>query len=277
MNIRAPARAIEGRRQCTVLLAMGAALLLNGGLTGWIHTTSASMQRAAALPLQPSRFSFRGVSFLLSRSVSSSAVGRLVPASAQGMGGPLPRYLSFAFPGYVWRAHKAYANIQVLPTSGLGGAHNTELGQLKSLLRTRPPLVTRTLPTVPGVNASEVFHVKESYLHFQNGSAVRYVGYWTQGVFSITNHDPLFYAFEGITSNGRYVVNVFVPVRIPFLPSQAHLLSPAKARTFSRRFQQYAKRIASRVENLPGDKLFPTLGALDQMSESLVVHPAGLR
>ena len=82
------------------------------------------------------------------------------------------------------------------------------LGDLQNLLKLRPE------PS-PWFDAAPL-HVRPQYLDFAEGAGVRGIIQYMQDIFFYTNNG-LLYNFDGLTNDGRYYVNVRVPVAVPFL------------------------------------------------------------
>lgn len=59
-------------------------------------------------------------------------------------------------------------------------------------------------------------HVWPQYLDFGGGAGVRGIIEYAQDIFFFHNNG-LLYNFDGLTSDGRYYVNVRIPVAVPFL------------------------------------------------------------
>lgn len=87
------------------------------------------------------------------------------------------------------------------------------LGDLQNLLKLRP------VPS-PWSDAAPL-HVRPQYLDFAGGAGVRGVIQYMQDVFFYTNNG-LLYNFDGLTSDGRYYVNVRIPLAVPFLMDIEH-------------------------------------------------------
>jgi hypothetical protein len=64
--------------------------------------------------------------------------------------------------------------------------------------------------------AAAPLHVRPQYLDFGSGAGVRGIVEYMQDIFFYTNNG-LLYNFDGLTRDGRYYVNVRVPVAVPFL------------------------------------------------------------
>ena len=82
------------------------------------------------------------------------------------------------------------------------------LGDLQSLLKAQPE------PS-PWFDAAPL-HVRPQYVDFVQGAGVRGVIQYMQDIFFYTNNG-LLYNFDGLTADGRYYVNVRMPVAVPFL------------------------------------------------------------
>lgn len=74
------------------------------------------------------------------------------------------------------------------------------------------------LPFLPLFNAHQVMHTSLQYLDFKNGTGLRYLTWFSQGIMPINNYE-LIYTNQGLTSDGKYYVAAVLPVTHPNLPS----------------------------------------------------------
>jgi hypothetical protein len=146
----------------------------------------------------------------------------------------------------------------------------TQIATLKDLLANKPT-DTDKAPFVPLFNAAQVFHTTLKYIDFQNGSGVRFLTQYDQGITPINNQE-LFYTFQGITSDGAYYVSVVLPVANSSLPTDG-TLSSAEMDTIAKDFITYLTTTVQKLNSEPSVNFKPDLDSLDSMIASLNVAP----
>ena len=90
-------------------------------------------------------------------------------------------------------------------------SQNTDTSTALKDLITQKPANPTYIPVAPLINATQVFRAHTKYLDFNNGSGVRFLTYYSQGINPITNSD-LFYTYQGLTSDGKYRISVYYPI-----------------------------------------------------------------
>jgi hypothetical protein len=73
-----------------------------------------------------------------------------------------------------------------------------------------------SIPFLPVFNAAQVFRARLGYLPFQNGEGVRFLTEYAQYYAPVNNYD-LFYAYQGLTADGKYWISAIFPVNAPWL------------------------------------------------------------
>jgi hypothetical protein len=100
----------------------------------------------------------------------------------------------------------------------------------------------------------------------------RFVGRWMQDANPVTNQH-LVYVYQGLTSDGRYLIAFFHPVATDLLPANPDAVAQAE---FDRLLNDYAAYMAEQTELLNGldsADFAPTLEALDALVASLTIAP----
>lgn len=154
------------------------------------------------------------------------------------------------------------------------------LRELQAFLSQRPPLETQVniaagdaskpgIPVLPAINAAQAFIASPQYLEFQNGSGVRFVTFYAQGISQITN-GTVFYAFQGITSDGRYVVSAEFPLSAPVLPDSVDP-STIDFDALAQNYLDYLDETTAALGALPSDAYTPSLELLDRLIQSVRV------
>jgi hypothetical protein len=85
------------------------------------------------------------------------------------------------------------------------------IASMQVIVKAKPARIDSQPPVLPPAEATPAFAAQVGYVAFQDGSGVRYVTRYTQELGPKAN-ERLFYAFQGLTSDGRYYVSFFHPV-----------------------------------------------------------------
>ena len=135
------------------------------------------------------------------------------------------------------------------------------------------------MPFLPMWEASQAFFTRPQYVNFKNGHGVFFLTQWNVSETSQVTNDGLEYAFQGMTDDGQFYVDAEFSVTAPFLPrdkdpevsawNDKNYLLPQK----SKEYQDYLKPIVARLQALPAEQYKPNLNLLEQMIESMEVHP----
>lgn len=126
------------------------------------------------------------------------------------------------------------------------------VSQLKQILRTKSTKGIDEIPVFPDCDAHQMFHLQERYLKFANGSGIAFLTEYTNGDPPVSN-EGLHYCFEGLTTDGKYYLSLFYPVRASGLPEK------------SPKGEQYLRELARA-------KFSPDLNKIDRMIESIALH-----
>ena len=129
-------------------------------------------------------------------------------------------------------------------------------------------------------------HTHEAYLDFVNGAGVRGLIQYMQDYFFYTNNG-LIYEFHGVTKDGRHFVSVRYPVSVPFLmelkgftlppnninPNAIAISAwPSDFEQQHKVIEAYNNEALQRFEQMPDSDVFPKLGLLDQLVQSIQVN-----
>jgi hypothetical protein len=206
--------------------------------------------------------------------LAQSVLTEVVPAVSDTANSPywevLPEYTQLTLAGYPISSHLLKPQIFIYPAAQLAAA-NPGAGKiasdLKELLKTQQ--VGKSLPFMPLFNAQQVLHAQVKYLDFQNGKGVRFLTQFDQAPLPINNNE-LFYAFQGLTSDGKYYVAAVLPVNLAGLPAD-NKVTGQEPKEFSQDFPAYLTNMANQLNNQPAASFNPDLDVLDAMMESLTV------
>ncbi len=84
---------------------------------------------------------------------------------------------------------------------------------LASRIKNRPPSVPESIPLFPATDTPQLFHSQIRYLEFTGGAGIRFIGSHARGLDARTG-DSLFYAFQGLTRDGKYLVCLYYPAAV---------------------------------------------------------------
>ena len=239
--------------------------------------TEVAATEAATSEPAGKRFTAQGVSFVVAPAVASSATAETVPEVPASENGPYwevnPEYLRISLEGYPLQETFFSPVISVYPVEAFKAKSppaSAILEQMKIFLAEKPATADQ-IPFLPIFNAAQVFHSNLEYLDFQNGSGVRFLTEMAQYPAPVNNYD-LFYTFQGLTSDGRYMVSMILPVNHPNLPSRPDSLSTDALEAMTQRYDQYRAEVAAELEAQPASSFTPDLDLLDAMVKSLEVE-----
>ncbi len=112
-----------------------------------------------------------------------------------------------------------------------------------------------------------------AYFPFGDGKALRAVSYQFDafGTQKITNED-LYYFWDGVTTNGRYYVNLAYPIDASILEASGEFTQEELAAAQAD-FDAYVLGVLSPLDQLETTDFTPDLTLLDEMMQSLTVAP----
>lgn len=194
------------------------------------------------------------------------------------MFGSEPGYTVFSLFDFPVLAANMHAQFRVIPVKTFPASDtisDQQLAELRTFLAERSPLSADTsasgaqpIPILPPINAAQLIVAKPTYLDFHNGTGVRFVSTYSQGIAPITN--PLFYQFMGITSDGEYVVSVLFPISTAALPDVDYNTFNYDA--FAVQYPQYVERTLSSLDGLDTGAYMPDLALLDDFIRSIALE-----
>lgn len=264
--------------------------------------------------------SYQGVTFTFDRSLAEGVTPLTIPASTEGKPSDIwPDHVGFSLNGYPrtrssapedphirvfsiprFREALATATTEYKKTLSQPGKTedwttylDTEVGLLKSLLKTKPQgaslhtFLTRsrgnngcggTMPFLPLWEACQAFVARALYVKFKNGEGVLFLTQQDVSETSQVTNQGLEYAFQGITNDGQSYVYAEFSVNAPFLPKGDEPAVEAwnqKNYLLSHRSAQYHKYVAPivmKLEALPANQFKPNLTLLEDLIRSFDVQ-----
>jgi hypothetical protein len=218
---------------------------------------------------------WQGITLVFPSIIGNDWLGKTIAADPANADAPqnwlIAAHEELTFPSYPVKNLYQPARIMVFAVSDWQN-YNPEAEKrilaLKQLLKAKPTTfgAQDTIPVLPVFNAVQVFRAHVNYVDFQNGSGARFITQYDQGPIPINNSE-LFYAFQGITTDGNYYVAAFFPLTYAALPADASNAITVIGSDFLSYLDRTVKTLGTAVE----DSFSPTLGTLDKMLNSLKV------
>ena len=115
-------------------------------------------------------------------------------------------------------------------------------------------------------NAGQLYQSNVKYLDFQNGRGARWLSQYGQG-YSSVGWPNLFYAYQGLTDDGRYYVSVILPVNHPYLPHPEQV----NLDEIYENYGAYRDGIVTQLESESDNTFVPSLVLLDELVSSLSI------
>lgn len=204
--------------------------------------------------------------------VLSGYTTAIIPAVAQAGSAPywevLPAYTRVTPQGYGIANHLIQPQIVVYPVADLI-AVNPSAAQVVASLQTllQSPQEVAVLPYLPVVNMNQTFHSNLQYIEFKNGSGLRYLTEFSQGIVPVNNFE-LIYTFQGLTSDGKYYIAANFPVNHPSLPADG-AITGNEPLEFSNDYNAYIQNIVETLNIQASNTFTPDLTLLDAMMSSV--------
>ena len=219
---------------------------------------------------------YEGSSFFYDSSIAGDVQGETLPAE-DGAEGPqweiAPQHIVFSFVGYVLPDTFHKPVIIVYPAEEYAAMSETAAGTISDLrdLLEQKPASPEQIPFLPMWNAAQFMQANVAYIDFQNGAGVRFLTQYGQAANPINNHE-LFYAFQGLTHDGRHYVAAILPASNPILPADGSAVPGDDFGAFADNFQDYINDIEGQLSAQPASSFTPDLSLLDEMIKSLRVE-----
>lgn len=243
-------------------------------------------------PLNGTELNLGGVYMVLPPCLATGATGNLIAAVPYDeMNGPMefyPAHRKISFQGYPLSGKfftvddpEKTGGLVVYPVAeyvAMNAAIGNRVSEMQNLLAAQPA-APEGIPLLPVFNAAQIYRMQVKYLDFQNGQGVRFLTVYGQYYAPVNNHD-LFYAFQGLTTDGKYWVSAIMPINAAYLQDTAESVNvPAggiAAPSFSdpnyeQNMAAYGVQITDKVNTTPDTDFTPTLDCLDEFFQSLSI------
>ncbi len=255
------------------------------GETPLAETTAAETPAAASVGEVP--VSFENISFVIPSGLATGATPEAMPAVGEG-GAPweiAPAHAKITLTGYPLQGTFFEPHILVIPAADYEASSHPSAAQtierMRVLLSEADVPTNDTVPGVPMFNATKVFGSQIARVNMQNGSGVRMVTTYAQGVNPISNYD-LMYQFQGLTSDGSYYVIANLPINASFLAAQQDPGSPLPDGGIpfpdlntanADQINAYVQAVADRLNAADPESFQPQLSQLDALIQSIQISP----
>ncbi len=248
------------------------------GVPAAVITEGAAPSLVPPVPVGPAaNMVYNGTSFYLDQTVAAGASAQTpaaVPPSPDSVPWEvMPAHDEISLNGYVLWNTFHQPKIMIIPVDAYTAMDDNvaaSINQLKTLLAARPASVNGAIPRLPFWNAGEVFHAKLRYIDFAGGSGIGYLCQYAQGIVPINNYE-LFYSFQGLTSDGRWLISAVLPVSHPDLPANINL-SQAEYDSLLNDYAAYLESAVADLNAKADNSFTPSLEKLDELFRSLSVQ-----
>jgi hypothetical protein len=192
----------------------------------------------------------------------------------------LPERDEILFDHYPMGNNQGLAQLFIIPVSGFPGYNDSaaaEIDRLKQILAEKPDPaslpVHDPLPQLSILSAPQVFHSNVAYVDFRSGTGLRFVTMFSHDVRLINNSD-LYYTFQGLTSDGQYVVAAIFPITSSVLPPDATMELGAEE-ALANDYDNYLNTTLDKLNNADPAGWSPGLDYLDQIIGTLKIEGPG--
>jgi len=180
-----------------------------------------------------------------------------------------PKYTEFTLTGYTLSDRFFTPHIDVYPVQRfselLPGAIPTKLAALQALIA-GGSTGSKGLPLLPNFNAAQEFYAQYQVVPFGSGNGIRFLTQYSQFADPINNHE-VFYAYQGLTSDGKYWISAILPISNPLLPADSQ--NPPDAQNWD----SYMAALTTQLNAQPPQSFSPTITMLDALVASIRIQP----
>ncbi len=215
-------------------------------------------------------FNYAGVSFYFNEALAENIVAGVNPAEIiDNTWWNTPEHREYRFTDWVLADSFLEARIKIYPVEGFLDVNPGVGGNIDALklALTTKPTDGEGAPVVDIFNAARMYTSNVAYLQFQNGEGIRFLTQYGQAV-SPLGWPMMFYTFQGITDDGRYLVSAMLPATHPSLP---HPDQVTMDQAFMDNWETYVAETEALLNAELDNSFLPPLALLDGMIESLMV------
>ena len=223
-------------------------------------------------------FAYEGISFYYDQDVIRSVIPTTIQGQNMGESAPpfetYPTYIEFSLEDYAVSDHFHDPKIRVYPLEEfriISPYAQETFNKLQQALENRTEGgVSSDLPFLPMFNAAQIFSAKVEYFDFQNGSGLRYLTMYGQGLSPIDNKN-LFYTYQGMTSDGQYYISAVLPIINIGLPNDGSSQVEDWI-AFEENWEIYLSETLTWLEEQAPQNFYPNLEKLDLMMASFEIY-----
>ena len=256
--------------------------------TDTTEATAVPAEETTAVPETPAEtetpttgtaVSYNGISFSYDPALAGSVTSETIAGPEQAIDGPgwnnPPTYDNFTFEDYILGADVfPTPAISIYPAKEAASRSpeaKAQIEALQALLDTQPDPenLPDSMPALPIFNAAQVFYAQFDWLPFASGNGIRYVTMYAQDINPITNHS-IFYTYQGLTSDGEYVVSAIFPVRSDALPDD--IPSDFDWNAYADNYAENLAQEVALIESLADGDFTPDLAMLDAVMQSVTIE-----
>ena len=218
----------------------------------------------------PANFNYAGVSFYFNPILADDVTAGVNPGNYEENNPwwSFPEHREYQFNNWVLSEAFHTPTIKVYPVADFRAINenvNDGLDALQLALDTQPAdyagLMVSDL-----FNAGQLYQSNVEYLDFQNGSGARWLSQYGQAYYSV-GWPNLFYAYQGLTNDGKYYISIIFPVNHPDLPHPEMV----NMDDIYENYGAYRDGIIAQLESESDNSFVPSLVLLDQLVESMMV------
>ena len=209
-------------------------------------------------------------SILYDDTLADDLLVETIPAEElMGGAGVMPEHVGLSFSGYVLpdTFHKPLIHVYAIRDLEAGSQAAANVVTALQQFLAEKPAAPEGIPFLPLFNAMQAMRAQVAYVDFQDGTGVRFLAHYTQGLVPV-NNDELFYTFQGLSDDGAYYVAAILPVSHPSLPADASVLIP------DGEFETHMRDMEQLLNAQEASTFTPDLMVLDAMIRSLRLPPA---
>ena len=248
-------------------------------------TLQAVTQEAGNNPAQPEGVSvaFQNVSLIVPNGLASGASSEMIPAADESDGGPWgvsPEYIEFVLTNYSPKDDHFQPVVRIYPAQEYAEVNPWAQGSIEKLqaILASPsmPLTNENLSTIPfNGAAAQQYAAQAKLLSFQNGNGVRMISQYGQFPGPIVKNLS-YYHYEGLTSDGKYLVAVMMPLVLPLQstaenPSADGVTYPSDISDVNG-LNAYFQGITDLLNAASADSFQPNLTLLDALVQSIFIQ-----
>lgn len=216
---------------------------------------------------------FQGIQFSYPEGEDYQALPEILPAELEVEWFSQPERIVFTLTDYPLVDTFHEPRIIVMSTDDLLDVNSgiePSLDELREALDGQARNIERVPYIMPSFNAGQIITTQVEYFPFIGGMGVRFVTQYGQAAWPINNTD-LFYAFQGLTNDGAYLINAVLPVTHSSLPPDGESHIGDDYEGFIDGYEDYLVAMKPSLDSQPPDSFNPGLQALDAMMGSFQI------